>query len=530
MAEKRYTAIFDAKDRVSPAMDKIAKSTDRARDAKGRFLKATEQADRAQDRMTRSTKQQATAIDRMSHSAQRAERHIRSLGDKGVSATRGLLGNIGRLTGMLTSLPSLIAGAGAAFGAWKLGDAVLGGALQQEMAQTQLRGLSGSADVGDSIYAMLKNEAQNSTFSTSDYTQATRSYLGFSKDQEQLKEMLGVTKKLALLDPVQGFEGASFALKEAMSGDIMSLSERFELPKSFLRDNGFDSSGDYLTNLGAVQKTLEQMGMTDDAVGVYESTGMAQITEFRNKSKDFLGQMGMDAVEAMKPFFERVNGFFGSPNANNFVNTMTDKVGGLFKSLADGASTIAWSDIESGLTSSGRLLREIGETGLMFMDAMSGGKGGSPVEVMNNFTESIGTMADKVGTFNQELRDTFTWMEESGFNKTMNGVTDFLGGNPSENGQRKGLFGWAYDGLTEGDWSTRRSVDGSHRAGLGHVPYDGYTAELHQGERVLNASENRQYNSRPTDISIQIAQIHVRSEQDIHAVGQEIVRQLQLRM
>lgn len=36
-----------------------------------------------------------------------------------------------------------------------------------------------------------------------------------------------------------------------------------------------------------------------------------------------------------------------------------------------------------------------------------------------------------------------------------------------------------------------RYVNGSHRDGLDYVPYDGYIAELHRGERVLTAEENR---------------------------------------
>lgn len=37
------------------------------------------------------------------------------------------------------------------------------------------------------------------------------------------------------------------------------------------------------------------------------------------------------------------------------------------------------------------------------------------------------------------------------------------------------------------------TVDGSHYDGLNHVPYDGYIAELHKGERVLTAEENSDY-------------------------------------
>ena len=41
-------------------------------------------------------------------------------------------------------------------------------------------------------------------------------------------------------------------------------------------------------------------------------------------------------------------------------------------------------------------------------------------------------------------------------------------------------------------------VDGSHAGGLAFVPYDGYVARLHQGERVLTAQEAKEYIARAT--------------------------------
>ena len=35
--------------------------------------------------------------------------------------------------------------------------------------------------------------------------------------------------------------------------------------------------------------------------------------------------------------------------------------------------------------------------------------------------------------------------------------------------------------------------DGSHATGLSYVPYNGYIAQLHEGERVLTKQENRAY-------------------------------------
>ena len=36
--------------------------------------------------------------------------------------------------------------------------------------------------------------------------------------------------------------------------------------------------------------------------------------------------------------------------------------------------------------------------------------------------------------------------------------------------------------------------DGSHATGLDYVPFNGYVAQLHEGERVLTKQENREYN------------------------------------
>ena len=43
--------------------------------------------------------------------------------------------------------------------------------------------------------------------------------------------------------------------------------------------------------------------------------------------------------------------------------------------------------------------------------------------------------------------------------------------------------------------ATSSGVNGSHAGGLAYVPFDGYIAELHKGERILTASESRAYNS-----------------------------------
>jgi hypothetical protein len=47
-------------------------------------------------------------------------------------------------------------------------------------------------------------------------------------------------------------------------------------------------------------------------------------------------------------------------------------------------------------------------------------------------------------------------------------------------------------------------INGSHADGLAYVPFDGYVAQLHEGERVLTKKEAREYNSSVDDKPIKI--------------------------
>lgn len=66
--------------------------------------------------------------------------------------------------------------------------------------------------------------------------------------------------------------------------------------------------------------------------------------------------------------------------------------------------------------------------------------------------------------------------------------------------------------------------------GLSFVPKDNYQANLHKGERVLTAQENRVYTQGGTgDVIFTGNTFNVRSEQDIDAIGNALLMKLQMR-
>ena len=98
-------------------------------------------------------------------------------------------------------------------------------------------------------------------------------------------------------------------------------------------------------------------------------------------------------------------------------------------------------------------------------------------------------ITDIVNAFS-ENSDVFIEIGKSIVSGIWNGIVALWNGLvDSLSGLVNGLFG----GSTE---TANVNVNGSHAGGLEYVPFDGYIAELHKGERVLTASEARGYNNR----------------------------------
>ncbi|UED78737.1 phage tail tape measure protein [Lysinibacillus sp. CD3-6] len=138
----------------------------------------------------------------------------------------------------------------------------------------------------------------------------------------------------------------------------------------------------------------------------------------------------------------------------------------------------------------------------IFSDALSGVQGW--FESLSGWISTVsGHIKDFVGFVSSvKMPD---WLSE-GINSTVSFVGNMIGGDKGG------------------------KPDGSHYHGLDNVRYDGYRAVLHKGERVLTASENRQYSqngggSSPGTISIaKLADsIIVREEADIRKIADALV-------
>lgn len=80
-----------------------------------------------------------------------------------------------------------------------------------------------------------------------------------------LKQLIDLTQRLQLKSPEQGVGGARIAITEALSGNITSLSRRFEIPKEALKGLS-DTSLPVAERLALIDTYLAKIGITSESV------------------------------------------------------------------------------------------------------------------------------------------------------------------------------------------------------------------------------------------------------------------------
>lgn len=99
-------------------------------------------------------------------------------------------------------------------------------------------------------------------------------------------------------------------------------------------------------------------------------------------------------------------------------------------------------------------------------------------DLINALSEGIGNVIDILSSVGSDIIESI----KSGISAAWNGLVSWF------NGLWDSLFGDRSVNV-----NANVSTNGSHAGGLAYVPFDGYIAELHKGERVLTANEAMAY-------------------------------------
>jgi hypothetical protein len=220
------------------------------------------------------------------------ERELNRLDDSGGRLGKTLSG----LSGMLQNV-AIVAGTAAVAAA---GAAVAVGfqfnsAIEQ--SQAKIQAFTKDAKKTGEVLAFVKDEAAKTQFSFSDMADAAANLIPASKQSGvALETLVKQAEVLAAINPEEGLKGAAFSLREALSGDFVSVVERFNLPRQRL--NQLKAEG--VPAIEAIRTALKEMGIDYDVVAAQGKTTAARFDQI----KDLLTQL---AGVATKPIFDALS-------------------------------------------------------------------------------------------------------------------------------------------------------------------------------------------------------------------------------
>lgn len=141
-----------------------------------------------------------------------------------------------------------------------------------ENATAQLVAFTGSQEAAAEAIALVERRAANTPFAFDEMAQSAASLAATSRATGiSLEELLSLAERLAASNPNEGLEGAAFALREAFSGDFMSLQERFNIGKADIariKEMG--------VSVESLDQVLGELGITTELV-----SGLAQTFDGR---------------------------------------------------------------------------------------------------------------------------------------------------------------------------------------------------------------------------------------------------------
>lgn len=131
-----------------------------------------------------------------------------------------------------------------------------------------------------------------------------------------------VARKLAAFDPAQGMEGAGIAIKEFLSGNVSSLSRRFEINRSALSKI---NTGDATQMLDSLDQLLSSMGVTDRLIDEQANSMATKYEKMVGNLESLQISTTTAVVDFVTPTLESLIGeqsYFGKNVKERSLNTV----------------------------------------------------------------------------------------------------------------------------------------------------------------------------------------------------------------
>lgn len=275
------------------------------------------------------------------------------------------------------------------------------------------------------------------------------------------------------------------------NADFDSLMDNFVESASNAAKNILPRVGQALNGIGKVVTELAPVISTQLPVLISDV-----LPGIVSASISLLSALGTGLIENLPMLFENVTEILSGlldaliANAPMLVKGAFALIGALGLGLLEAAPELLLKAVEliaAVISAIGNTVGQWIEAGITLLSEFATG-------VYEGFLELMAKIGDWVDeNIIQPIKDKFSDFVDVGrqvIDKIKEGISNAWEG-------LKTWFNSLWDSLFGNrtvNVSANVSTNGSHAGGLAYVPFDGYIAELHKGERVLTASEAREYN------------------------------------
>lgn len=352
-----------------------------------------------------------------------------------------------------------------------------------------------------------KEELGELTETYEHWNQVVRNYEGLSA---ALIEGDAASIDMALLKIQESFLTAETATTESLEKQSENLKEKYDqMVKAFEQGN---------TNV--TQEMLDQMQSL-----VQQSDKQLQISLDRSKQKltTSFRNIGMEAPQAMIDAFAQKDSDIQNQvlamlsMLQNNVQLSGEQLKTVFttlgidapQSLIDQLTVLQPSVQESAINLLSQLqygeqakrpdvLAQLRDLGIQVDNSVAGGID-SNEQVVSNAAANVGSAGNK--SMHDKLGKTLRSPDVDSNTETSAARVARASRSAFENAfatQITATIRASVSGVAAGVGALASIISGSHAGGLSYVPYNGYVAELHEGERVLTKQQNREYNEGGT--------------------------------
>jgi hypothetical protein len=184
-------------------------------------------------------------------------------------------------------------------------NAVISAGNELEKTQATFQALSGSAEAYEKNLAAAKAQQERFGGSLKDNIEGLSGFANLARRTGiDINELANTARALAVVDPAQGFKGASIALKEFFSGDITSLARRFELPRDRLNELKELAETDAPAAFIKLQAVLDEFGISQELLAAQANTTAVAYDKLGGAAADAFAKVGQLLAQGLKPAAE----------------------------------------------------------------------------------------------------------------------------------------------------------------------------------------------------------------------------------